>query len=249
MSLPAALRIERHGEVGSTQDLVKEELARGREVDGLVVRAAAQLRGRGRLERTWSSGAGGSYQTIVVRDADGVLRRGRVPIAIAVGIAESLAAQGVAIGLKWPNDLYLRGDLAGRTKPAHALTGKLGGILCEHVRGHLLVGVGINVRNLVPTGAAALTGHEPETVSDLVLAGVRNGLGDLLDAADLPDRFSRFDILAGRALRVAEGGRDLVGKGAGVDDEGCLRLATLSGSRTTCSGRIVEIDAAAIGRD
>jgi BirA family biotin operon repressor/biotin-[acetyl-CoA-carboxylase] ligase len=242
MSLPEILRIERLGEVASTQDIVRDRLSGAGDVHGLVVRARAQTSGRGRQERAWASGRGGSYQTLAVRDDGGALRTGLVPIAIAVGIAETLAGKGVLIGLKWPNDLFLP-EPARQTK---GLTGKLGGILCEHFRGHLLVGVGVNVRNVAPDNGAALSSHDPDKVSDLVLEGIRRGLDELLADPGLPDRFARYDVLRGRVVRVREGGRELSGVAYGLDESGCLRLRLHSGVQSTCSGRIMEIDAAAV---
>jgi BirA family biotin operon repressor/biotin-[acetyl-CoA-carboxylase] ligase len=241
MILPALLRIERHGEVGSTQDVVRDKVSAAGDVHGLVVRAQAQTRGRGRQQRAWTSGPGGSYQTLAVRDDAGALRTGLVPIAIAVGIAETLGRKGIAIGLKWPNDLFLPGP----ERQTKGLTGKLGGILCEHFRGHLLVGVGVNVRNVAPDDGAALSSHDPDSVSDLVLDGIRCGLDELLADPGLTGRFARYDVLRGRGVRLREGERVLSGVADGLDESGCLRLRLDSGVRTTCGGRIVEIDAAA----
>ena len=58
-------------------------------------------------------------------------------MALAVGLAETFPTYGARVGIKWPNDILYKGR-------------KLGGILAEHARGHLLVGVGVNVNNRVP---------------------------------------------------------------------------------------------------
>ena len=47
--------------------------------------------------------------------------------------------------------------------------------MCEYAKGHLLVGVGMNVNNEVPAGAASLRGLDVEGVSNFVLAGVQQG--------------------------------------------------------------------------
>ncbi|MEX2535869.1 MAG: hypothetical protein WD273_09775 [Trueperaceae bacterium] len=253
---PDALRIERRGVISSTQDALRTELEAGRDVHGLLVRAEAQTKGKGRQERQWLSGPGGSYQTVAVRDDQGELRSGRVPLAIAVGIAESFLQRGEKLMLKWPNDLYRPRDApAGSTprgakgarkgQPYGSLPGKVGGILCEHLRGHLLVGVGINVRNELPKDAAAFANLRVEDVSNIVLGGIRSGLTTVLPDPQLPARFARHDLLLGRSLVVQEGERRLLGRAAGVSSEGCLVLATEAGQIETCSGRIVEIEAAA----
>jgi BirA family biotin operon repressor/biotin-[acetyl-CoA-carboxylase] ligase len=234
---PSELRLERLETVDSTQAAVRRELERSDDSHGLVVRALSQTHGRGRMRRPWDSGSGGSYQTVAIRDPEGTLRSGRVPIAVAVGIAEALAPAWPRVGLKWPNDLYMTDGRAA----------KLGGILCEHVRGHLLVGVGVNVRNETPDGAAALSEADPDEVSDLVLAGVRVGLDAHFPDLGLPRSFARFDILLDRRLRVVDGDRELSGSGAGVGSGGCLLVATEAGQVETCAGRVVEFDAAGSG--
>lgn len=240
------LRVESVGTVSSTQDEVRARLAGGEDVHGLVLRAKAQLLGYGRQQRQWRSEEGGSYQTLALADESARFRSGRLPIALAVGIAEALyeafseffaalSGQGTPMGLKWPNDLYLdRGEKDG------VLVGKLGGILCEHTAGHLLVGVGVNVRNSVPEGAAALRDHRPDRVSDVVLEGIRLGLG-LFDDEELPRLYSRYDLLRGRHLRVVEGERELKGVAAGVSSEGCLQLEGETGLLKTCNGRVIRI--------
>lgn len=240
--LPEGWRIERRGVISSTQDALRAELDSGRDIHGLVIRAEAQTQGKGRHERQWRSGAGGSYQSIGVRDVDGNLRYPSVPIAIAVAVAEALHPLVPGIALKWPNDLYLR-ESALAAGPVSRLPGKVGGILCQHLRGHLLIGVGINVRNEVPEEAAALTALEPENVSDRVLREIAKGV-EVFDPS-LPARYARFDLLAGRPLRIAEGQRVIAGRAAGVSAKGCLRFDTADGPTEICSGRIVEIDTAA----
>ena len=233
MPLAIAFRIETFETLPSTQSEARSRLERGDDVAGLVVRAARQTQGRGRRERRWESAPGGSYQTLVVRDpAPPSLGRGAAAVAVAVGLAETLAGYGVRADVKWPNDLFYRGR-------------KLGGILTEYVRGHLLVGVGLNVGNEPPPGAVALRGWDLEGVHGAVLAGMQRGLDAWVeDPASLPERFRAFDALAGRAVRVDVGGRVVAGVGHGVDARGCLLLevegaATGRDTVAVCSGSVL----------
>lgn len=73
---------------------------------------------------------------------------GILGLAVAVALAERLEAVGLAVSIKWPNDLLVDGR-------------KLAGILPRMVyRGSRVrlarVGVGLNVTNYVPQGAIAL---------------------------------------------------------------------------------------------
>ncbi|MEJ2219045.1 MAG: hypothetical protein P8099_20860, partial [Gemmatimonadota bacterium] len=145
-------------------------------------------------------------------------------------LAETLKAYGVRLQLKWPNDLFYR-------------DGKLGGILTEYVEEHLLVGVGVNVGNVVPDGAAALRGWNLEDVHGAVLAGIRRGLDAWLDAPErLPERFERFDAQAGATVHVARGRAHLRGVAHGIDGDGCLLL-----ERVDATGHPVATAAAGTG--
>lgn len=232
-------RIKEFDELPSTQDLLRERLQAGIDVHGLVLRAAVQTAGRGRRARDWASSRGGSWQTAAVSlDGESVHPASALFVGIGIisviagnpGVATRIAAgadgsvQGATrvaadvpgppprLALKWPNDLLWDGL-------------KAGGILCEAVRGHLLVGVGLNVANAVPAGAARLDFLALDEAQGLVLDGIARGI-ELMrgDPAELPRAFATWDALAGRRLRVEQGGRVLEGTGAGVDAHGRLQL-------------------------
>lgn len=215
---PADWHVEAHDLLVSTQDLMRERLAAGADIHGLVIRAQEQNGGRGQRKRDWLSGRGGSWQTAAVRDPGGRLARSPVTLAIAVGLCTSFAQAGVTLQVKWPNDL-LSGD------------NKVAGILCENVQGHLLAGVGVNVYNAVPAGAATLrelpagSALQLEQVHELVLAGIADGLRlAQAGSAGLPAAFAAVDALAGRQVEVLQGTRALRGTALGIDADGSLRL-------------------------
>jgi BirA family biotin operon repressor/biotin-[acetyl-CoA-carboxylase] ligase len=209
--------VEAHDLLVSTQDLMRERLAAGADIHGLVIRAQEQKGGRGQRKRDWHSGRGGSWQTAAVRDPGGRLARSPVTLAIAVSLCTSFAQAGVTLQVKWPNDLLTGGN-------------KVAGILCENVQGHLLAGVGVNVYNAVPAGAATLrelpagSKLRLEQVHELVLAGIAGGLRLAQAGAGLPAAFAAVDALAGRQVEVLQGTRMLQGTALGIDADGSLRL-------------------------
>lgn len=235
--LPIA-RVESFGELLSTNDLLKSWIRSGVDVDGVVVRAVHQLSGRGRRERSWSSPPGGSWQSVAWRERVGgsgrSFRAQGVALAAALGAAEALRAQGAQVTLKWPNDLMFKER-------------KLGGVLVETIGRYLVVGVGINVANPVPPGAAALRGWGVEVVSDRVLAGVRDALTAWLEAEDLSVRARTLDFLLGREVRVRAAQGVLEGRSVGVDGAGRLRLAVPDGAVVLVSAGTVEWYAAGSG--
>jgi BirA family transcriptional regulator, biotin operon repressor / biotin---[acetyl-CoA-carboxylase] ligase len=226
--LAIAYRIETFESLPSTQAEVRRRLDRDEDVDGLVVRALEQTQGRGRRGRTWTSGRGGSYQTLAVRDPQPPrLRAAASTLAVAVGLAETLAVYGVKVGIKWPNDVLYRDR-------------KLAGVLSEYRRGHLLVGVGVNVANDVPEGATALRGWDLEGVHAVALEGVQKGLEAWWDdAGALPGRFAAYDALASRAVRVLTPDGPVEGTAVGIDPQGWLLVNTGERVVRVSSGTVV----------
>ncbi len=173
---------------------------------------------------------------MVVQDGARAARPASLTLAIGVGIAEALAEAGARCMVKWPNDIYY-------------VDRKLGGVLVERLRGHLLIGVGVNVENEVPPGGVALRSWPLAQVEELVLSGVERGLD--LAGEELRRRFERLDWLRGRRVRVAETGEgvaawQVTGIASGIDDDGCLLLAPEGGGvpARACSGTVAGVDEA-----
>ena len=135
------MNVVRVDTVESTQTLAKD-LAAGGAPHGLVVRAARQTRGRGRLSRSWESEPGeGLLFSIVLRPGGALRDAPLLTLGAAAGLAEALDTK-----VKWPNDLVVGDPGAGPRK--------LGGLLGEletdpgeagpTVR-HVVLGVGLNV--------------------------------------------------------------------------------------------------------
>lgn len=208
-----------------------------------VFLAERQTAGRGRRGRVWRSPlAAHVYLSLSRRVEGGVAALQGLSLAVGVAVAEALHALGYPdVGLKWPNDLLARGR-------------KLGGILVE-VGGdaagpmHVVVGVGVNVR--MPAGAAAGIGQPWIDLAALADAPPsRPAVAAVLLAALLPllARFEReglapslarwpaYDVLAGRAVRLEEGGRVHEGIAAGIAPDGALRLRLPGGERTFHAG-------------
>lgn len=241
--IAARFDVETAQETASTNaDLLQR--ARQAQPSRPILRAAlVQTAGRGRLGRRWHASAGGGLLfslAIPVRTADA--RIATATLACGVGTAEALRDAGVAVTLKWPNDLLLGSR-------------KLGGVLCElavddRARRTLVIGVGINLH---------------------VDAAMRDSIGQPAAALEqaLPDAFARREELIGRiavaidsAVRSFEaegfvplqprfmalfahrdatvdlfelGVRVASGRALGVDGEGRLLLETADGLRV-CSG-------------
>ena len=125
--------VEAHDVLGSTNDRLKALALEGAGPFSVVV-ADEQTAGRGRSGDAWHSPPGAGLWISVLLPGGGAVP-GHLPLLVGVAAARAAedACPGARVGLKWPNDL----ELDGR---------KLGGILCEQGHGHVVAGVGVNVR-------------------------------------------------------------------------------------------------------
>jgi BirA family biotin operon repressor/biotin-[acetyl-CoA-carboxylase] ligase len=247
---PFGRRIVHVDVIGSTNDEASRLAALGAE-DGTLVVADAQTAGRGRLGRSWVSPPGAGLYTSIVMRADA--RRplapagaeGLLTLAGGVALAEGLrASTGLAVELKWPNDLMAPG---GRRK--------LGGILTEaSSEGTGLVfvifGFGINLRGVFDgaladraTSLEAELGRPVDRSTVLVecLAALAGRARDLADGrvADVRARWQAWAPSArGRSVEwTADAGRRS-GVAEGIDDSGALLVRVGGALERIVSGEV-----------
>ena len=223
-------RIHCHETVDSTMTLARQ-LARDGCPEFTVVTADRQTGGRGRLGRVWHSSSGGLYFTIVLRPAIPAPLSSLTTFAAGLTWARLLQEDyGVAVGLKWPNDLLIQER-------------KLSGMLSEmEAQGELVtfvnIGVGLNVNN-------DPTVEEPSAVSLAQITGKKIPRRDLL--AGFLDRFERrmadphgldtiiaewkpFAATLNRPVKIVTIRDSIEGIARDVDDSGAL-LVELSDGR------------------
>ncbi len=220
-------------ETGSTNADLAAAIRAGESLpEGEWLVARRQSAGRGRQGRVWHDGFGNFMGSCAVRLSD----RGPPPaslsfvaaLAVRDAVAEALGSKA-GLGLKWPNDVLLQG-------------GKLSGILLEMVRGHVVVGIGVNLLSApdLPdrkTAALADFGAAPALESFAAslarhfarrLADWRSmGLGGSLQA------FLAGSIhVFGSPVTVHDGdGAKVSGSFAGLDEsDGALRLRLADGT-------------------
>ncbi len=150
---PSAAAIVRHlravdlqvEAVATTASTNADLMARAREraFRSPVLRVAGtQTGGRGRLGRRWIDGGASLLFSLGLPWRKDPAGTPEVTLACGIAAAEALHAQGVRVGLKWPNDLLLDGR-------------KLAGILCEMAEDpaggrSLIIGMGVNL--ILPAG-------------------------------------------------------------------------------------------------
>ena len=192
------------------------ELGHGCEPEGALVIAEEQTGGRGRVGRAWhSERAVGIYMTLLLRPKLAPVQAPLLTMMAGLSAHSAVeAVTGLAVDLKWPNDLLVRGK-------------KIGGILTEmhaepaHVR-FIIVGIGLNVNQEKFSGeltnaATSLRLETGKTHSrmELLVRLLREFEGDY-------NRLLREGVTSGKRVRVTNGTESYIGTTAGLGPEGLL---------------------------
>jgi BirA family biotin operon repressor/biotin-[acetyl-CoA-carboxylase] ligase len=238
-------RIDVVEETDSTNaDLLGDESA----PDRSALAAEHQRAGRGRFERSWTSPprAGLTFSALL-RPTVPIQHWGWLPLLAGVALHEAVAeTAGVAVALKWPNDLLADAD--GR---------KLAGILAQTSGTAVVVGIGVNVdltADELPVDTATslrLAGAAGLDRTDLLIAILArldaryaqwlDGGGDAA-ACGLAAAYRAACTTLGRAVRVnlADGGV-IDGPAADIDDIGRLVVQTADGALPIGAGDVEHI--------
>ena len=101
--------------------------------EGAIVVADHQTAGRGRLGRRWEAPPGTAILCSVLLKPPASRNAPELALVAGVAVADTIErALGLAVQLKWPNDVMLR-------------RGKVAGILAEMRDGAVILGIGLNV--------------------------------------------------------------------------------------------------------
>ena len=215
-------------EIGSTMAKARE-LARNGCPHMTVVVAERQINGRGRLNRTWQSEAGGLYFTVVLRPDISPILSARVNLRSATVLVKTLRRlYAVDAGLKWPNDILV-GDK------------KLCGMLLElEAEGDSVsfinVGIGINLNNDpardVPTAVSicSLLGNRVSKTAFLCafLDALELAMKKPLDESVI-SAWKAYTVTLNRPVQVVTLKETFTGQAVDIDETGALILQTPQG--------------------
>jgi BirA family biotin operon repressor/biotin-[acetyl-CoA-carboxylase] ligase len=224
-------------EVDSTNRLTLQ-LAQEGAPEGTVVLADRQTEGRGRLHRVWQSPPGCNlYVSFLLRPAIAAVDAARITLMAGVAVAEAISFFcETGVGLKWPNDVRIRGR-------------KVSGILTEmRMTGDavdtVVVGIGVNVNmaraDFDPEYREAATSLREETgqlcvredAAFLLCEKLEQWYQILLSDGFMPirSRWLALSEMGGSIVRVLFQGEVQEGMFAGIDSDGALLLADALGS-------------------
>lgn len=234
------LDVEVVAETGSTNADLQGQVAHLPRAKLLI--AEQQTAGRGRAGRPWLSQAGASATFSLAWRLRGPLPRLLgLPLAIGVALAGAFAELGVAVQLKWPNDILKDGR-------------KLGGVLIETSAAEAgvwaVIGIGLNL--LVPDELEAQIGKAvadapwlAQLDRDKLMAVVARHLCTALAQFDetgfgpFAARWNRLHAHQGRDVVILDNGRVLhAGVAQGVDESGRLLLAHAGGVQAIAAGDV-----------
>jgi BirA family biotin operon repressor/biotin-[acetyl-CoA-carboxylase] ligase len=207
-------------ETTSTNELARA-LAGAGAPHGTLVTTGFQSAGRGRQGRTWTAPPGRALLlSLIVRDFDLLL-----PLRAGLAVAD---LAGPAALVKWPNDVLVEGR-------------KIAGVLVEGrpQEGWAVVGIGVNAAfapdELPPELNAGTLGRTPGELEATLLELLGHLDRRLAEAAAATLATLRTrDALLDRGVSWAGGS----GVGAGIDENGRLRVRVPGGEQVLDAGEV-----------
>jgi BirA family biotin operon repressor/biotin-[acetyl-CoA-carboxylase] ligase len=230
-------------QTGSTNDVAATEAMRGA-AHGALVLAEQQTAGRGRLGRKWFSPRGQNlYMSLVLRPQAPPERLATITLAIGLAVAEAVAVfvPEAEVQVKWPNDV-----LIARRKAVGIL---VEASMCGAEVRHVIAGIGIDVLQTefdpeIAEIATSIARHASQPVErSSVLLEVLAQLSRRMEQFEragiepmLPE-LHRRDACLGQRVRCVHG----VGRGAGIQADGTLRVELDSGEAALVRAGDVEL--------
>lgn len=231
----------------STNDKAIEIAEKVEDLEGVVIIADAQERGRGRFGRTWVSPPGVNlYFTILLKPPFHPKEATLLTLMSAIATASAIREHtGLNASIKWPNDILI-GDK------------KVGGILLE-MKSHMdrvifvAIGIGVNVNmplDMLPEDirifTTSLKEEKGESIDRVKLLGCMLSKLEYWYKILLKDNkkilineWLRLDSTTGRNVEVQTAKGIISGIAGGIDNEGALIIRLSSGvTERVCAGEV-----------
>jgi BirA family biotin operon repressor/biotin-[acetyl-CoA-carboxylase] ligase len=155
--------------VTSTNDLAEVLLKGGEAVDGTIIYAGNQIEGRGQKGNRWESSSGMNLTMSLILQPQYLApeRQFMISKAVSLSIVNLLKDYSDHVSIKWPNDIYIRGD-------------KIAGILIENsIIGNTIecsiAGIGINLNQ------ETFSNDIPNPISLKIITGKNFVVKDIID--------------------------------------------------------------------
>jgi BirA family transcriptional regulator, biotin operon repressor / biotin---[acetyl-CoA-carboxylase] ligase len=239
---PIGHKIYYYQEISSTNDEAFKLAGEG-EIEGTVVIADSQTRGKGRMQRAWHSPPGGNiYTSIILRPDIAPSFSSQIPIMAGIAVAEIIENYGIGRAkIKWPNDVNLNGK-------------KICGILSQvkitlNNIDFIILGIGINVNvsyEQFPTEikdiatSLAIEGGHDYSRQELIISLYenltkwykklkRNGFDEIRE------KWLNMTPMIGCNIQVMFQDEIIKGRALDIDEHGSLILINLEGKKVEIS--------------
>ena len=208
-------------EIDSTNNYMKENFSKFENYD--IVAAKNQTSGRGRRGNTWSSSEGMALFSFLLKTENklDILEYTKLPLI--AGISTLVALKKIkdgAYNFKWTNDVFLDNK-------------KLCGILIEKVEENFIIGIGINVRNIIPDELQkiAISMNSDHDIDDLILKVVEefsNYYKKFINGNwnEILQEINQYNFLKDKIIKVHIGEQVFQGKAKNIAQDGRLEIET-----------------------
>ena len=206
-------------EIDSTNNYMKENFSKFENYD--IVAAKNQTSGRGRGCNTWSSSEGMALFSFLLKTENklDILEYTKLPLI--AGISTLVALKKIkdgAYNFKWTNDVFLDNK-------------KLCGILIEKVEENFIIGIGINVRNIIPDELQkiAISMNSDHDIDDLILKVVEefsNYYKKFINGNwnEILQEINQYNFLKDKIIKVHIGEQVFQGKAKNIAQDGRLEI-------------------------
>lgn len=220
-------KVEIFDSVTSTNDVILEHLSDLSPFNGLVVTADEQTKGRGRLEREWTSPWGAGIAMSIALSKEKIqIPISTVPLFAGLCVIQALESLGAAAELKWPNDIVIFDE--------QKVLRKLGGILVQLHQDVLVIGIGLNVdlaASELPTQMATSLSLAGFTIErEKLIARIIRNFSEITNPQNLKldswmDEYRKTCCTIGQELRINQiAGEALRGRAIAVSSDGALQI-------------------------
>jgi len=230
-------KVQHHlDETPSTNAFAAELLAKGNVLEGTLVSASVQSKGRGYSGNSWESEKGKNLLFSIILKPTFLLARQQFYLneLVTLGIYDALLPEsGSKLRIKWPNDIFYKDE-------------KLAGILIEntlsgHFIQHSVIGIGLNVnQEKFADGIKHVTSLKKITKKDMDLNELLKTICEKIEVRYLQLKKNQLQFLQQDYMRTLyraddeeywyrKNGKKFKARIAGLSPEGKLMLATDKG--------------------
>ena len=223
-------------EVDSTNTYLMNWAQQASLPEGTVVSTDFQLKGKGRLGRTWDAVKGENllFSVLLIPPLP-QSEWGKITLISALVVQEVLQKQiAQNVQIKWPNDIWIQGK-------------KVCGMLLESSGRFVVLGIGINVNQLenLPINATSLAQErgrcfEVQALLTQLVEALLVEIKRFYTNSKIPNRYQEEMLFLGQEIsfKELESQNILCGKVLGITQEGALKLETASGEKVFFAGEI-----------